>query len=201
MVGARRCGAVQAPSMARIAQPAIRGTFGVAADHPRRPGPQGPVTSSPADLHLRAAASRRRSVRPASRTTPGLPGGLLAQPGPAGLEHDRTGASRAACRRLAGQPEPHRHPPRPAARALRRTSSPAPTASRTRSHGAPGPQSNAAETRRDRRSDGSAAGLLEAQKTWPPPHGGYRQLPILRKALQEHLRKAQADMALPLKPS
>ncbi len=41
----------------------------------------------------------------------------------------------------------------------------------------------------------TVAGLLEAQKTFPSPHG-YRQLPILQNALQEHLRKAQADSAI-----
>ena len=37
----------------------------------------------------------------------------------------------------------------------------------------------------------TAAGLLEAQKTFRRLKA--RQLPILRNALQEHLRKAQAD--------
>ena len=40
----------------------------------------------------------------------------------------------------------------------------------------------------------TAAGLLEAQKTLRLK--AYRQLPILRNALQEHLRKAQADSAI-----
>ena len=44
----------------------------------------------------------------------------------------------------------------------------------------------------------TAAGLLEAQKTFRRLKA-YRQLPILRNALQEHLRKAQATV--PLKPS
>ena len=37
--------------------------------------------------------------------------------------------------------------------------------------------------------------LLEAQKTFRRLKA-YRQLPILRNALQEHLRKAQADSAI-----
>ena len=41
----------------------------------------------------------------------------------------------------------------------------------------------------------TAAGLLEAQKTFHRLKA-YRQLPILRNALQEHLRKAQADSAI-----
>jgi hypothetical protein len=41
----------------------------------------------------------------------------------------------------------------------------------------------------------TAAGLLEAQKTFRRLKA-YRQLPILRNALQEHLRKAQADSAI-----
>ena len=41
----------------------------------------------------------------------------------------------------------------------------------------------------------TAAGLLEAQKTFRLLKA-YRQLPILRNALQEHLRKAQADSAI-----
>ena len=41
----------------------------------------------------------------------------------------------------------------------------------------------------------TAAGLLEAQKTFRRLKA-YRQLPILRNALQEHLRKAHADSAI-----
>ena len=41
----------------------------------------------------------------------------------------------------------------------------------------------------------TAADLLEAQKTFRRLKA-YRQLPILRNALQEHLRKAQADSAI-----
>ena len=41
----------------------------------------------------------------------------------------------------------------------------------------------------------TAAGLLEAQKTFRRLKA-YRQLPILRNALQEHLRKVQADSAI-----
>ena len=41
----------------------------------------------------------------------------------------------------------------------------------------------------------TAAGLLEAQKTFRRLKA-CRQLPILRNALQEHLRKAQADSAI-----
>ena len=41
----------------------------------------------------------------------------------------------------------------------------------------------------------TAASLLEAQKTFRRLKA-YRQLPILRNALQEHLRKAQADSAI-----
>ena len=41
----------------------------------------------------------------------------------------------------------------------------------------------------------TVAGLLEAQKTFRRLKA-YRQLPILRNALQEHLRKAQADSAI-----
>ena len=41
----------------------------------------------------------------------------------------------------------------------------------------------------------TAAGLLEAQKTFRRLKA-YRQLPILRNALQEHLKKAQADSAI-----
>ncbi len=41
----------------------------------------------------------------------------------------------------------------------------------------------------------TAAGLLEAQKTFRRLKA-YRQLPILRSALQDHMQKAQADSAL-----
>ena len=41
----------------------------------------------------------------------------------------------------------------------------------------------------------TAAGLLEAQKTFRRLKA-YRELTILRNALQEHLRKAQADSAI-----
>ena len=69
--------------------------------------------------------------------------------------------------------------------------SPAPTSSRTRSArcARSAATSNAGGTPRWR-SDGP--GLLEAQKTFRRLKA-YRQLPILRNALQEHLRKAQAD--------
>ncbi|MCH7777224.1 MAG: IS256 family transposase, partial [Gemmatimonadetes bacterium] len=41
----------------------------------------------------------------------------------------------------------------------------------------------------------TAAGLLAAKKTFFHLKA-YRQLPILRNPLQEHLRKAQADSAI-----
>ncbi len=41
----------------------------------------------------------------------------------------------------------------------------------------------------------AAAGVLEAQKTFRRLKA-YRQLPILRNALQEQVRKAQADRAI-----
>jgi hypothetical protein len=41
----------------------------------------------------------------------------------------------------------------------------------------------------------TAAGLLETQKTFRRLKA-YRQLPILRGALQDHMRKAQADSAI-----
>jgi len=41
----------------------------------------------------------------------------------------------------------------------------------------------------------AAAGILEAQKTFRRLKA-YRQLPILRNALQEQVRKAQADRAI-----
>ena len=41
----------------------------------------------------------------------------------------------------------------------------------------------------------TAAGLLEAQKTFRRLKA-YRQLPILCGALQDHMRKAQADSAI-----
>ncbi len=41
----------------------------------------------------------------------------------------------------------------------------------------------------------TAAGLLEAQKTFRHLKAYHRQLSILRNALQERLRKAQADSA------
>ena len=44
----------------------------------------------------------------------------------------------------------------------------------------------------------TTAGMLEAQKTFRR-RKAYRQLPILRNALDEHMRKAQAER--PLKPS
>ncbi len=41
----------------------------------------------------------------------------------------------------------------------------------------------------------TAAGMLEAQRTFRRLKG-YRQLPILRTALQEHMRRAQANSAM-----
>ena len=43
----------------------------------------------------------------------------------------------------------------------------------------------------------TAAGMLEVQKTFRRLKA-YRQLPILRKALQDHHRKAQANSAIDL---
>ncbi len=41
----------------------------------------------------------------------------------------------------------------------------------------------------------TAAGLIEAQKTFRRLKA-YRQLPVLRKALEEHMQKAKAKSAL-----
>ncbi len=41
----------------------------------------------------------------------------------------------------------------------------------------------------------TAAGMMEAQKSFRRLKA-YRQLPILRSALQNHMRKAQADSAI-----
>ncbi len=41
----------------------------------------------------------------------------------------------------------------------------------------------------------TAAGMLEAQKTFRRLKA-YRQLPILRSALHDHMRKAQANSAI-----
>ena len=41
----------------------------------------------------------------------------------------------------------------------------------------------------------TAAGMLEAQKTFRRLKA-YRQLPILRKALEDHIRKARANSAI-----
>ena len=41
----------------------------------------------------------------------------------------------------------------------------------------------------------TAAGMLEAQKTFRRLKA-YRQLPILRKALEDHMRKARANSAI-----
>ena len=45
------------------------------------------------------------------------------------------------------------------------------------------------------RSDGPAAGLLEAKKIFRRLKA-YRQLPILRRVLQEHMRRQQAESAI-----
>ena len=63
-----------------------------------------------------------------------------------------------------------------------------------REHGAPGHR-NVKRWRHAEMALNGAAGLLEAQKTFRRLKA-YRQLPILRNALQEHLRKAQADSAI-----
>ena len=66
-------------------------------------------------------------------------------------------------------------------------------------HGAPGhPQRQTLETRRDG-AQMDAAGLLEAQKTFRRLKA-YRQLPILRNALQETLEE-RLRPTVPLKPS
>ena len=106
------------------------------------------------------------------------------------LEHEEPGVSGS----IRGWTDPHRHPPRPAART--------PALARLHQH-----VENALGTvrqvtrnvKRWRHAEmalrWTAAGLLEAQKTFRRLKA-YRQLPILRNALQEHLRKAQADSAI-----
>ena len=149
------------------------------------------VTSSSACPCICMRASRRRSVRPGTRTTQTRPNGCCATwPGVWSM---RNRASRAASWRGWRRSSPS------SASACRTNSgarSPAPTSSRTRSaRCARSPAtSNAGDTPRWR-SDRTAAGLLEAQKTFRRLKA-YRQLPILRNALQEHLRKAQADSAI-----
>ena len=42
----------------------------------------------------------------------------------------------------------------------------------------------------------SAAGMIEAQKNFRRLKAAYRQLPTLRSALQDHMRKDQANSAI-----
>ena len=56
------------------------------------------------------------------------------------------------------------------------------------------PQRQALEERRDG-ARWTTAGMIEAQKTFRRLKA-YRQLPILRKALEDHMRKAQANSAI-----
>ena len=175
---------------AKALSKAIRNTFGVAAAIQRCQVHKGRniIERLP---HICTRASRRRSVRPGTRTTQTRPSGSCATwPGVWSM---RNRASRAASWRGWTRSSPS------SASACRTNSgarSPAPTSSRTRSaRCARSPAtSNAGDTPRWR-SDGPPPAFLEAQKTFRRLKA-YRQLPILRNALQEHLRKAQADSAI-----
>ena len=131
------------------------------------------VTSSSAREHLHAQASRRRSVRPGTRTTQTRPSGCCATwPGVwsmrNGVSDDPGGAGRdpgsaSACRTNSG------------------ARSPAPTSSKRARHGAPSAATQTLEERRDG-AQMDRRRPLEAQKTFR--REAYRQLPILRNALQ-----------------
>ena len=165
---------------AKALSKAIRNTFGVAAAIQRCQVHKGRNISS-ACPNICTRASRRRSVRPGTRTTQTRPSGSCATL--------RNRASRA----LEGLDEILTVIRRPAART--------PALARLHQH-----VENALGTvrqvtrnvKRWRHAEmalrWTAAGLLEAQKTFRRLKAC--QLPILRNALQEHLRKAQADSAI-----
>ena len=179
---------------AKALSKAIRNTFGVAAAIQRCQVHKGRNIIERLPQHLQSRASRRRSVRPGTRTTQTRPNGSCATVARR-LEHEEPGVSGSI---LEGLEEiltvirlglPHE---------LRR-SLPAPTSDRERArHGAPGhPQRQTLENAEMARDVTNPLGRLEAQKTFRRLKA-YRQLPILRNALQEHLI---AQPTVPLKPS
>ena len=184
----RRCPGCSS-SMAEGAQQSDRNTFGVAAAIQRCHIHKGRNIIERLPLHLHASV-KKRSVRPGTRTTQTRPNGCCATwPGVWSM---RNRASRAA-----------------SWRGWRRSSPSSASAwhELRRSLACTNIVENAIGTvrqvtrnvKRWRHAEmalrWTAAGLLEAQKTFRRLKA-YRQLPILRNALQEHLRKAQADSAI-----
>ena len=177
---------------AKALSKAIRNTFGVAAAIQRCQVHKGRNIIERLPLHLHASV--KKALRQAWDQDDADKAERLLRNLARRLEHEEPGVSGSILEGL--DDDPHRHPPRPAARtpALARLHQHRRERAR---HGAPGhPQRQTLETA-EMALRWTAAGLLEAQKTFRRLKA-YRQLPILRNALQEHLRKAQAD---PLKPS
>ena len=176
---------------AKALSKAIRNTFGVAAAIQRCQVHKGRniIERLPQHLH----ASVKKALRQAWDQDDANKAGRLLRNLVRRLEHEEPGVSGSI---LEGLDEILRHPPRPAARtpALARLHQHRRERAR---HGAPShPQRQTLEKRHAEMAlRWTAAGLLEAQKTFRRLKA-CRQLPILRNALQEHLRKAQADSAI-----
>ena len=176
---------------AKALSKAIRNTFGVARRHPALPGPQGAVTSSER-LPLHLHASVKKALRQAWDQDDANKAERLLRNLARRLEHEEPGVSGSI---LEGLDEiltvirlglPHE---------LRRS-----LACTNIVENALGTVRQVTRNvKRWRHAEmalrWTAAGLLEAQKTFRRLKA-YRQLPILRNALQEHLRKAQADSAI-----
>ncbi len=149
------------------------------------------ATSPSACPSICTRASRRRSVRPGSRTIRTRPNGLLRNLARC-LEHEEPGVSGSI---LEGLDEIltviRLGPPHALRRSLARANIIENALGTVRQV--------TRNVKRWRNAEmalrWTAAGLLEAQKTFRRLKA-YRQLPILRNALQEHLRKAQADSAI-----
>ena len=176
---------------AKALSKAIRNTFGVAAAIQRCQVDKGRNIIERLPLHLHARTSRRRSVRPGTRTTQTRPSGSCATwPGVWSM---RNRASRAASWIGWTRSSPS------SASACRTNSgarSPAPTSSSTRS--ARCARSAERQTLEERRDGAQMDRRRPALRPRKPSVASriYRQLPILRNALQEHLRKAEADSAI-----
>ena len=178
---------------------AIRNTFGVAAAIQRCRSTRANIIERPCAIcasptgNLPMSRSRRRSVRWRPGRRKQVNERLLRNQARR-LEHERTGRSRAASWR--GWRDPHRHPPRPAARtpALARLDQHRRERAR---HGAPGhPQRQTLEHAEMALDE--AAGSLEAKKTFRRLKAMSR--PILRNALRGALEE-RLRPAVPLKPS
>ncbi len=176
---------------AKALSKAIRNTFGVAAAIQRCQVHKGRNIIERLPLHLHASV--KKALRQAWDQDDADKAERLLRNLARRLEHEEPGVSGSILEGLDEILTVIRLGP---ARTNSGARSPAPTSSRTRSaRCARSPATSNSWRHAEMALRWTAAGLLEAQKIFRRLKA-YRQLPILRNALQEHLRKAQADSAI-----